>query len=83
MPRYGETQAYQRTDGGYWFEKGVKTISHLFTDNKFRSFAEFQRDFGLPHTAYFQYLQIRHTAAAKFGLQKIGDANFPTGKLTD
>lgn len=29
---------------------------------------ELQREFGLLRTAYFQYLQIRHTAAAQFGL---------------
>lgn len=55
---------FHMTDGRFWFKHGVKLISHLFLEDTFRSFEDFCRDFGLPSTAYFQYMQIRHTAAA-------------------
>ena len=62
---------FRRSDGGYWSKRGVKTILHLFSGNVFRTFEEFRRDYNLPRTAYFLYLQIRHTAATQFGLRNI------------
>lgn len=61
----------RRTDGEYWSKKGVKTIMHLFSNNTFRSFEEFRQDYQLPRTAYFLYLQIRHTATTQFGLRNM------------
>lgn len=44
---------------------------HLFSNNTFRSFEEFRQDYQLPRTAYFLYLQIRHTATTQFGLRNM------------
>lgn len=72
---------FHRTDGGFWFKWGARLTSHLFYSKYFRSFAEFLRDYGLPPTAYFQYLHIRHTATTQFGLRNIDIQPSPLKRL--
>lgn len=69
---------FQRTDR-------AKLISHLFFFlNTFCFFAEFCRDFNLPPTAYFRYLQLRHNAAAQIGLRNVSIQTSPLERqLTD
>lgn len=42
---------------------------------------EFRSDFSLPPTAYSRYLQLRHTAAAQFGLCNVAIQPSPLERL--
>ena len=45
---------------GTWFSKGIHSVSNLYVDGKFGSFAQLSQMFDLPKTHFFRYLQIRH-----------------------
>ena len=50
-----------------WYQRGIKILGHLYHDNNLKSFEELKTEFGLPHTCFWQYLQLRHLLTKTFG----------------
>lgn len=55
-------------DSGFklWFNKGIVQISDLFVEGSFLSFERLTKDFDIPKTHFFRYLQIRSFVAKHF-----------------
>lgn len=45
---------------GTWASKGINSISSLYVDGKFGSFAQLSQLFDLPSSHFFRFLQIKH-----------------------
>lgn len=55
-------------DSGFklWFNKGIVQISDLFVEGSFLSFERLIKDFDIPKTHFFRYLQIRSFVTKHF-----------------
>lgn len=62
---YGELLSL--TCAEQWRSHGVTHLVHIFSNGRLLSFADLQAKFGLPHSMYFPYLQLRHAIKAQTG----------------
>ena len=51
-----------------WHRKGLKSVKDLFKDGHFLSFEQMRRDFDIPQSDFFKYLQVRSFVRKYFSL---------------
>lgn len=60
MNNYNFPPSLSDSTFGTWSLKGIKSISNLYADGKFGSFAQLSQLFDLPISHFFRFLQIKH-----------------------
>ena len=43
-----------------WQAHGIKHVKDLYSADYFKPFEQLQKEFGLPQTSYYQYMQVKH-----------------------
>ena len=51
-----------------WHRRGIKCVKDLFKEGHFMSFEQLKKDFDIPQSAFFKYLQIRSYVRKHFSL---------------
>lgn len=50
-----------------WQKKGIVTLGDLYHNNTLKSFDELERQYGIPKSHFYRYLQLRHMLIGVFG----------------
>lgn len=51
-----------------WHRNGILCVKDLFKDGHFKSFQRLKTDFNIPHSGFFQYLQVHSFVKSQFSL---------------
>lgn len=79
-PALPEIQKLQGFDN--WIRCGVTALSQVQLGGSLKPFADLQKEFGLPHSAFYQFLRLRHAHTAQVALTDLTiTSNFPLEML--
>ena len=61
----------------FWSQKGLKCVANLFHEGVFAPFGYLVKEYGIPNTHFFRYLQIRDFARTRFTFFPSAPPNSP------